>query len=306
MTSNQVPTTRWTDPFVGYYLRFAATGAIPAKWYLPALPPFAERAAANGTLKLEIVSHCWNYAHFLTYQLSSLVSFPPSRLTVKMTVFYAEEDARTSGLLDYFGALEVPGITWNWQKLPREQLFRRSIGRNKAARATDADWIWFTDCDLLFREDCLDVLSDELQGRQDALVYPRQERVTSMLADSDPMLSVDEKPRIIDIKADRFTISERGRATGPLQIVHGDIARAAGYCESLGYYQQPSSTYCKCYEDKAFRWLLRTDGVAIDVPGVYRIRHIVKGRYSGHPVSNSIRSAIRRTTSWFRERGQKH
>lgn len=294
----------WTDSIASYFLRFAATGAIPAKWYLPSLPPAEERAAKTGTLKLEIVSHCWNYAHFLTYQLSSLVSFRPTRLTVKMTVFHAEEDARTASVLDYFGAMDVPGVTWNWQKLPREQLFRRSIGRNKAALQTAADWVWFTDCDLLFRDNCLDVLSDELQGRTDALVYPRQERVTSMLAESDPMLDIDERPRIIDIDADRFAISERGRATGPLQIVHGDVARAAGYCDSLRFYQKPQPTFAKCHEDRAFRWLLRSDGVALDVPGVYRLRHIHKGRYTGSTASNNIRSAIRRTTSWWKERGQ--
>ena len=304
MASREIPSASWADPITSFYLRFAATGAIPARWYLPSLPPAEERTAATGKLKLEIVSHCWNYAHFLTYQLSSLVSFPPTRLTVNMTVFYAEEDVRTAALLEYFGVIEVPGVTWNWQKLPREQLFRRSIGRNKAALETGADWVWFTDCDLLFRENCLDVLSDELQGRQDALVFPRQERVTSMLADSDPMLNIDEKPRIVDIDADRFTISERGRATGPLQIVHGDVARAAGYCATLEYYQKPSATFAKCYEDRAFRWLLGTDGIALDVPGVYRLRHVQKGRYTGSAASNKTRSAIRRFTSWLKERGQ--
>lgn len=305
MSSSEIPSAGWADFVTSYYLRFAATGAIPAKWYLPSLPPVGERASATGKLKLEIVSHCWNYAHFLTYQLSSLVSFPPTRLTVNMTVFYAEEDARTATLLEYFGAIEVPGVTWNWQKLPCEQLFRRSIGRNKAGLETTADWIWFTDCDLLFRENCLDALSDELQGRQDTLVFPRQERVTSMLADSDPMLDIDKKPRIIDIDADQFTVSERGRATGPLQIVHGDVARAVGYCDTLKHYQKSSRTFAKCYEDRAFRWLLRTDGVALDVPGVYRLRHIHKGRYTGSTASTRIRSAIRRTTSWLRERGQR-
>ena len=294
----------WTDAITGYYLRFAATGAIPARWYLPSLPPVEQRASKTGELQLEIVSHCWNYAHFLTYQLSSLVNFPPTRLTVKMTVFYAQEDIRTVAVLKYFGAIEVPGVTWNWQALPRERLFRRSIGRNKAALESTADWIWFTDCDLLFREDCLDVLSEQLQGRQDALVYPRQERVTSMLADSDPMLDIDEEPRVIDIEADRFTVSERGRATGPLQIVHGDVARAAGYCDTLKHYQKPSPTFAKCYEDRAFRWLLRSDGVALDVPGVYRVRHIHKGRYTGSTASNNIRSAIRRTTWWPKDSGK--
>jgi hypothetical protein len=99
-------------------------------------------------------------------------------------------------------------------------------------------------------------------------------------------------------------VSERGRATGPLQIVHGDVARAVGYCDTLKYYQKPSANFAKCYEDRAFRWLLRSDGVPLDVPGVYRLRHIHKGRYTGSSVSNNLRSAIRRASAWLKERGQ--
>jgi hypothetical protein len=305
MRSSPIPKASWSDVLAGYYLRIAATGIIPAGWYLPAVPAIEGRAAAAGVLKLEIVSHCWNYAHLLAYQLSSLVNFPPTGLTARMTVFHTEEDEPTRKLLEFFGAMEVPGVTWNWRTLPRERLFRRSIGRNMAARETDADWIWFTDCDLMFRDDCLDVLAGELQGRRDALVYPRQERVTPMLADGDPMLNASGEPRLLDVSAERFMISERGRATGPLQIVHGDVARACGYCEQLPLYQKPSATYCKHYEDKAFRWLLRTDGTPLDVPGVYRIRHVTKGRYTGHPVVNRIRSSIRRAKAWFNERGRR-
>jgi len=161
---------------VGLYLRVAATGVIPARWYLPSLPSLDQRAAATGDLKIEIVSHCWNYSHLLARQLSSLVLFPPTRADVTMTVFYSEEDEATVRLLKTFGTREAPGVTWNWNALPKEQLFRRSIGRNKAALQTDADWVWFTDCDLMFRDDCLDVLVEQLQGRRDVLVYPRQER----------------------------------------------------------------------------------------------------------------------------------
>ncbi len=282
---------------MGVYLRIAATGAIPARWYLPSLPSLDERAATTGDLKIEIVSHCWNYSHLLVRQLSSLVLFPPTRAAVTMTVFYSAEDEATVRLLETFGSREVPGVTWNWRALPREQLFRRSIGRNRAALRTDADWVWFTDCDLMFRDDCLDVLVEQLQGRRDVLVYPRQERVTELLPDEDPMLKNDAEFRPVDIDADRFKISERGRATGPLQIVHGDIARACGYCDSLAYYQKPAASFQKCYEDRAFRWLLRSEGVPLDVPGVYRIRHVGKGRYAGHPLSNRIRSKIRRMTS---------
>ena len=144
-------------------LRIAAGGWLPARLFAPPPPPASERATRSGELSLEIVSHCWNYSRFLAYQLSSLVQFPPAKLRVTMTVFYAPEDTATQKLLDFFGGQTVPGVTWNWQPLAKERLFRRGIGRNLAARATTADWIWFTDCDVMFRAGCLDTLAEVLQ-----------------------------------------------------------------------------------------------------------------------------------------------
>lgn len=287
----------------GIFLRFAAGGLIPARWFLSDLPGVEERSAKSGRLKVEVVSHCWNYSHLLAYQLSSLVHQPPTNVDVVMTVFFCEEDEKTSALLTFFGAMEVRGVTWNWRALPRQKLFRRGIGRNMAARETLADWVWFTDCDLMFRDGCLDALGDVLQGRREALVFPREERCTSLLAESDPMLNAGGgEPQLVDIPTDKFTARVRTRATGPLQITHGDVARAAGYCESLRLYQQPSEIWCKAYEDRAFRWLLRTQGVPIDLPGVYRIRHVAKGRYTGSEASTGFRSRVRRLKSWLDER----
>ena len=172
-TEYTVPKEKWTDPIEGQFLRLAAGGLIPASWYLPNIPPIEARAAKSGILDIEIVSHCWNYAHLLNHQLSSLVQFPPAKGTITMTVFYCSEDKNTSELLAFFSKIDVPNITWNWCELPRIALFRRTIGRNKAALETKADWVWFTDCDLMFREGCLDGLIDKLQNRQDALVYPK-------------------------------------------------------------------------------------------------------------------------------------
>lgn len=301
-TEYTVPQEKWTDPIEGRFLRLAAGGLIPAKWYLPNIPPVEARAAKSGNLDIEIVSHCWNYAHLLNHQLSSLVTFPPTKGSITMTVFYCPEDKNTSELLAFFSKVEVPNITWNWCELPRIALFRRTIGRNKAALETKADWVWFTDCDLMFREGCLDGLIDRLQNRQDALVYPKIERCTSLLTEEDPMLSFDTKNiEVQDIDTTQFTEIERTRATGPLQITHGDIARQCGYCKVLDYYLQPSNTWCKAYEDRAFRWLLRTQGTPLDIPNVYRIRHVVKGRYTGSSVNTSFRSRVRRITTWLKE-----
>lgn len=301
MDQYQVPEPRWSDGLHGRFLRLAASGLVPARWFLPELPAPEQRAAKTGHLQLEIVSHCWNYAHMQVYQLSSLVLFPPKNLTVTMTVFYGEEDRKTLELLEFFASQQVPGVIWNWQPLPRQALFRRAIGRNLAARQTSADWVWFTDCDVLFRDNCLDALAEALQGRNDVLVYPAAEYCTGLLSPDAPILQPEMSPlQVLDVDAGLFTRFPRDRATGPLQITHGDVARAVGYCDSLPYYQQPSNTWCKAYEDRAFRWLLRTQGTALDVPGVYRIRHVAKGRYTGSTLNTGIRSGLRRFVARLR------
>jgi hypothetical protein len=283
------------DDFDQALVRIATTGLVPARWFLK--PPRPEDLPArSGALDIEIVSHCWQYAHLLAYQLSSLVNFPPQGASVVMTVFHAVEDARTRAMLDFFGGIPAPGITWNWQALPPPELFRRSIGRNTRARETRADWIWFTDCDIVFHRDCIDGLAAELQGRQDLLTYPKFERITPMLTEDDPVLAAErDRPRIVDIDTTTFTLAANPpKAKGAYHIVHGDAARRCGYCEQVPVYQRPAERWAKTYEDSAFRWLLGTDGVGLEVPGVHRIRHVHKGRYGDSKAAASLRGSIRR------------
>lgn len=285
---------RWINFWLLSFFRMAAKGWVPPEWFEPNVPPPEERGAVTGTLKIEIVSHCWAYDRFLIYQLSSLVHFPPKDCRVTMTVFYSTEDKGTSQLLDYFDQIEVPNVTWRWMAIPKERLFRRAIGRNRAALSTEADWVWFTDCDLMFRHDCLDTLAAKLQGRRDALVYPQTERRTDLLWENHPLLSEgDTGPHLVDIEDDDFAPRHLSRATGPVQIAHGDVCRAVGYCNSIGLYQKPSDVWCKAYEDRAFRWLLKTQGTPLDIPGVYRIRHIHKGRYAGSKTHTRLRTRLR-------------
>jgi len=287
-----------SDGIAGVFFRLAASGMLPASWFRHVDPDDVDKARRRGRLSLELVSHCWRYSHFLTYQLSSLVNHPTSKLDIRMTVFHADEDQPVRSVLEFFGAMDVPGITWNWQPLPREQLFRRSIGRNLAAKATRADWIWFTDCDILFHENCLDTLADRLQGRDDSLVFPRFGLGTSLLPEDDPILEAGRQgPAVLDIPLERFTPygGERDKAKGPHQITHGDIARACGYCESIALYQTPAERWRKTYEDRAFRWLIGTHGTALDIPNVCQIRHIAKGRYRKDSALSRLRAFIRKS-----------
>lgn len=286
-------------------IRIAASGALPPALFLE-LPDPETLAARRGVLRFEIVSHCWQYAHLLAYQLSSIVNFPPTRATLRVTVFHAPEDAGTQAMLAFFGSQRVPNVTWNWRLLERERLFRRAIGRNLVARTTDADWVWYTDCDIIFHRGCLDALADRLQGSRERLVHPRDERVTAMLDESDAVLAVDRgRPRIVDIDTSRFSQLAIPQATGAYQIVHGDIARACGYCERPSFFQRPVPRWAKTYEDRTWRWLMRTKGTPVDIPGVHRIRHIHKGRYGDNRALAGGRSRIRLAKYWLRDRFKK-
>lgn len=278
-----------------YFFRLAASGLVPPRWFAQVPPAEASRRQATGRLSIEVVSHCWKYAHLLVYQLSSLVLHPPRNIDVRMTVFYAAEDEATARLLAFFSEHKVPGVRWNWQVLPREQLMRRSIGRNIAALASQADWVWFTDCDLIFGEGCLDRLAQRLQGRTDALVYPQEEQCTALLPDSDDCLRYDAANPSIVAANGVFKPKNVTRATGPLQITHGDVARATGYCNAIKVCQMPAEHWCKAHEDRIFRWLLGTQGVPLDIPGVQRIRHVSKGRYNGSNSSTQWRKWVRRS-----------
>jgi hypothetical protein len=278
--------------------KLVAGTPLPARWFVGRAPKARELPGRRGHLTLEVVSHCWRYAHLQAYQLSSLAMHPPTGLSVRMTVYYAEEDEVTRSLLAAFGRRDVPGVTWDWRPLPRTALMRRCIGRNDAALRTTADWIWFTDCDLLFAEGCLDALATQLQGRQDPLVYPREEACTELLPANDTdLVREDGLSSLITIDPSRFTPRAISRATGPLQITHGDAARQMGYCQGVHCYLEPAEKWQKAHEDRVFRWTLNSQGTPLDLPGVFRIRHLEKGRYTGTALNTRVRSRIRQLKS---------
>ncbi len=294
----------FTNTLWNLFFRFGSRFISPS-WFLHYVPSANELSTYKGRLSLEIVSHCWNYSHLMAYNLSMYVNYPPSNVDVTVTVFYSEEDKATVEMLDFFGNIDVPGITWNWQLLPTSHLLRRAIGRNQAALSTKADWIWYIDCDLIFHQGCLDSLAASLLHRKDALLFPKSEFVTSLLEDENPMLNNANKPHLVDIDTTLFQSNEITRAVGAYQITHGDIARACGYCNNISVYQTPEPHWRKTYEDRVYRWLLRTQGVAIEIPAIYRIRHQAKGRYNKGTLWSKIRSFIRLSESKINE-AKKH
>ena len=285
----------WYHQAQEFIYRLGASKVLPLRILHQRMP--SDIAPTTGRLTVEIVSHCWRYSHLLAYQLSSLVNHPPQDIDVVMTVFYSNEDEATTQLLAFFAQQQLTNVRWNWQQLAPPKLFRRSIGRNQAALNSSADWVWFTDCDLYFGAGALDSLGHVLQGCNQPLVYPREERVTALLTDDSPMLKATKVPEVVAITEEDFETKTVTRATGPLQITHGDVARRMGYCNDLSVYQRPEPKWAKCREDRAFRWMLETQGTPIEIPAVYRIRHLEKGRYHGNQKVTSVRKKIRQRQS---------
>lgn len=296
-TNNSDPLDYYSkvDGLKGAIIKQFAGGLLPAALFYKGLkqPPL-KTPKNNQPLNIEIVSHCWQYAHLLRYQLSSIVLHAPTDVMITMTVYYCESDLKTLQILRYFEQIKKSNICWNWQSFPKEYLFRRAIGRNHAALNTKADWIWFTDCDSIFHHRCFSSLAQHLPQAQSPLVFPLIENRTPPLPAQHQQLNFDsEKATIVDINPEDFMATPITRATGPLQIVNGDVARALGYCKQSRIYQKPARHWCKALEDRVYRWFLGTQGQGMSIEGVYRIQHQEKGRYT----QGSI-------WSWLRHWGQ--
>ncbi len=265
---------------------------LPAHWFGPRPPE--QLLKAEGNIHLEIVSHCWNYAHLCVYQLSSLVKYPPKNLTLTYTMYYSEEDQGTVKLVNKFAAMQIEGIKWNFQQMPTNELFRRAIGRNKASLATEADWILLGDCDLIFHHGCLDSIGTELAKVNCRLAYPASEQVTELLPADHALVNLpQDQPELVDIDPSMFHSIEVTKAKGTFQIVHGDVARHCGYCRDLRFYQRPTNRWRKTFEDTAFRQVIDDEGIALPITGLHRIRHQEKGRYAKNSKISQFRTSLR-------------
>ena len=198
-------------------------------------------------------------------------------------------------LIDRFSKFQIPGITWDWQVLPKPELFRRAIGRHRASLTNKVDWLWFADCDLIFNEGCLDSLAEALKGKQVPLVFPDHEGITGLLQSAHPMLNQSlDNNGTVDIDPTLFYRNEISKAKGAFQVVHGDVARAVGYCGTLKLYQKPCDVWRKTYEDTVFRRLIGTEGEPVRVDNLFRIRHAEKGRYAKGSALAGVRGRIRK------------
>lgn len=250
---------------------------------------------------IEVVAHCWavdlaDYAHLLYLQGLSLVRQAElsEGLTVRWTVCCNEEDSLTTQAIERVRRFdEEKHLRIKVMPLDKNSLFKRSVGRNLAALASTADVVWFTDCDYVFFHGSLEEAHRQCMGNPHGpMVYPSEIQATpkdvgahvikraawaqggwalqDVLRQSEPMLY--------------------SRAIGGVQIVLGGFCRRYGYLNNHPKNKplrgKPAG-FKRCRCDVTFRRQGKAGervgtGTGVQIDGVYRIRHPLRG-HNGTP-----------------------
>jgi hypothetical protein len=227
---------------------------------------------------LEICVHCVGlfYNRLLCFQLTSLIG-----QNVRVTVVTSDADKETWSVLDHFsGDVDICRLL-----LPGKQAMRRAIGRNIVAKRMKCDFVWFADADHLLND--IEGIRKALANvPQDVmLVYPKAIMATPNHATGEAMIKRCEPPclmhpshedlcGVLPPDADTFVPMRIGKAIGGLQIVRGYYCREHGYLDKTKWQDPPSKDeWQETRDDVVFRKSVPGPHMAIDLPGIYRIRH---------------------------------
>ncbi len=234
----------------------------------------------NKMKTIEIVTHCYaaelaHYAYCLDFQIASLrksvLDSYPCR--VQLAVCMWPEDRLTNVCLSYLPASD--NLVVSTLAMSKEELGRRSIGRNLAALNTTADLVWFTDVDHVFTQECLERLAAMDWPAGASMIYPKTIQISRDHATGDQAIKQIAFHRY-EINPNDFVPKHYSRAIGGVQIVTGDFARKYGYLDSYPEYQKPVvKPFGDFKDDIVYRKFCLTHGpiIGVDLPGIHRIRH---------------------------------
>ena len=237
-------------------------------------------------MKIEIVSHAWSYgydqyAKLLALQLSSLYVYGPSRSDLRITVFVCEDDIEITDVCEFFTKYAKFKDIRVIPMQSRNYLMRRAIGRNMVALDTDADLVWYADCDYLFLEGCFDSLTDLCDsGKLGDLSYPKHIFYSRSHKSGDEFFNlVDLQKLQLDecckLKREDFVSEPLNRAIGGAQICRGKTLNKKGYLRGTKWVEPMiEGEGANFRDDVMFRRGFGCDrGLSIPLGGVYRVRH---------------------------------
>jgi len=228
---------------------------------------------------IELITHAYSvvypqYAALLAYQLSSLELHKPE-CKVTATICCTLNDKAVQRVLSYFR--ENTDVDIQTLLLSNEEISRRSIGRNIAAKNSSGDIVWFADADYFFGITCLDTLSTMNWPDDVSIVFPGKIRINSTHILGDITINkMLGRFIVLDIDPKEFGRSTLLTAIGGLQIVKGDFAREFGYLNHREKYLVPLDIpFRTTLEDVPFRKFCESKGKMknIKLPNLYRIRH---------------------------------
>lgn len=226
---------------------------------------------------IELVTHCCavelpQYAWTLKAQIEAMLSSDLARLTV----CFWEGDELTKRIVAQYHTSRVRAS----QHMHLATLGRRAIGRNWVSQhliPAETSTVIFTDADYLWTAEALQTLESwATRPRNATMIYPRKIQVSRdwNLGDEQWGRSRDGTFSIIP---EEFIDQQFTRAIGGVQIVRGSFARENGYLRDDPKWQRPQTgkPFSDFKDDVAYRRFCELRGpiVAVDIPGIYRIRH---------------------------------
>jgi hypothetical protein len=221
---------------------------------------------------IEIVTHCYAvrvgfYAKMLRRQLESLVDYEDIRFTLCV---YKNDRKTLNAVEPYLDLLDVKVLA-----LSKTLMSRRCFGRNIAARGSEADIVWFSDVDQMFREGILDRLKHTIWDNGTVMVFPRMEKRCRNRITMKYLKYPD-----MEINPNCFKDWYILKPIGAMQIVRGNFARKHGYIPNCIIERNREPFSRTCNDDVVYRRFCATKGdfKRTYLPGVYRFLHHIRGR----------------------------
>jgi hypothetical protein len=221
----------------------------------------------------EVVNHTYRYHRLLAYQLSSFIMNPPVLHNVVYTVFYDAEDTPTVDTVNHFEPLMPSTVDMVKNEMHVDYLRNRAIGRNIAAKATAADWVWFTDTDYCFGHEVWNRLALLVENTSSQFLWPSYIYETDW-AYGDELIGSMATPQVKGVEYMVVPQVRMRRGIGGIQIAKGDRVREIGYCPS---YEGPRKDWDFSSDVRFRRQFKDGERSEINLRNVCRIRHSQKG-----------------------------
>jgi hypothetical protein len=114
---------------------------------------------------LEINILCFGYQHRLTWMLSSLLQQKGEKPDIVISIAYPPDNGNptTEKVIEFF---RNKGLNIVDLVITKEQATNRAISRNIRAKNTNAEWLLFADCDLVYDQFFFEDLKKKLESDQ--------------------------------------------------------------------------------------------------------------------------------------------